>query len=186
MLHIFEIPQPAANAIGNELTPRELPLSGEARALWVAFHDEIERDMRRGGRLSEMQDVGSKAAEQAARIAGVLAIFDDPDAAAINADAMGRACILMRWYLGEALRLAAEHIIPEEIADAQSLLEWTRARGLQQVDAATLQKSGPGPVRRKERFYPAIGALEASGWFKPDEKATGKARRWIVSQEKAA
>ena len=78
MLKIFEIPQPAANAIGNELTPRELPLSIEARELWIAFHDEIERDMGKGGRFAEMQDVGSKSAEQAARIAGVLAIVDDP------------------------------------------------------------------------------------------------------------
>lgn len=181
MLKIFEIPQPAENTIGNELTPRELPLSPEARELWIAFHDEVERDMGKGGRFAEMQDVGSKSAEQAARIAGVLAIVDDPFAAEIGECAMARGCKLMHWYLGEALRLADAYLIPREVADAQTVLDWTRGRGLRQVDAATIQKSGPGPVRRKDRFDPAIEALLASGWFKPDEKANGKARRWIVT-----
>ena len=96
---------------------------------------------------------------------------------------MARACKLMHWYLGEALRLADAYLIPQEVADAQTVLDWTRGRCLRQVDAATIQKSGPGPVRRKDRFDPAIEALLSSGWFKPDEKATGKARRWIVTQE---
>ena len=52
MLDIFEIPVLASNALGNELTPRELPLSAEARELWVGLHDEIERDMRAGRRFS--------------------------------------------------------------------------------------------------------------------------------------
>ena len=68
--------------------------------------------MRAGRRFAELQDVAGKAAEQAGRIAGVLAIVDEPDAKDISADAMGRACILMRWYLGEAARLADEHFVP--------------------------------------------------------------------------
>ena len=178
-----EIPQPAANAQGNELTPRALALSPEAREVWIEFYNDVERDMGRGKRFAEMQDVASKAAEQAGRIAGVLAIVDDPDAKDIGADAMGRACILMHWYLSEALRLAEAYCVPQEVADAEAILDWTRGRGLRQVDAATIQKSGPGPVRRKDRFDPAIEALLASGWFKPDEKATGKAKRWVVTQE---
>lgn len=183
MLEIFEIPQPAANAQGNELTPRALALSPEAREVWIEFYNDVERDMGRGKRFAEMQDVASKAAEQAGRIAGVLAIVDDPDAKDIGADAMGRACILMHWYLSEALRLAEAYCVPQEVADAEAILEWTRARGRREVDAATIQKSGPGPLRRKDRFDPAIEALLASGWFKPDEKATGKAKRWVVTQE---
>ena len=185
MLTIFEIPQPAANAQGNELTPRSLALSPSARELWIEFYNEVERDMGKGRRFAEMQDVASKGAEQAARIAGVLAMVDDPYAADVGADAMGRACILMHWYLSEALRLAEAYCVPQEVADAEAVLEWARARGLRKVDAATIQKSGPGPVRRKDRFDPAIEALLASGWFMPDDKAAGKARRWIVTQEKA-
>jgi hypothetical protein len=184
MLDIFEIPQLAANAQGNELTPRELPLSPEAREIWIEFYNDVERDMGKGQRFAEIQDVGSKAAEQAARIAGVLAMVDDPYTDVLGADAMARGCELMRWYLGEALRLAEAYCVPQEVADAEAVLEWALARGVRQVDAATIQKSGPGPVRRKDRFDPAIEALLASGWFKPVDNSSGRVRRWIVTREK--
>ena len=164
------------------MTPRALGLSLEARKLWIDFHDEIERDMSGDGRFAELQDVGSKGAEQAARIAGVLAMVDDPRADVVSADAMARGCKLMRWHLAGALRLAAEYLIPQDAADAQAILNWVHARGLRIVDAATLQKSGPGPVRHKERFDPAIKALVAAGWFNPDPTAARKTRRWIVAQ----
>ena len=182
MLAIFEEPQLATNPQGNELTPRPLGLSPGARVLWIAFHDAIERDMSGDGRFAELQDVGSKGAEQAARIAGVLAMVDDPRADVISDDAMARGCALMRWHLAEAVRLADEYLIPQDVADAQAILNWVHARGLRIIDAATLQKSGPGPVRRKERFDPAIKALIAAGWFNADPTAAGKARRWIVVQ----
>jgi Protein of unknown function (DUF3987) len=182
MLAMFEEPQLATNPQGNELTPRPLGLSPGARVLWIAFHDAIERDMSGDGRFAELQDVGSKGAEQAARIAGVLAMVDDPRADIISDDAMARGCALMSWHLAEAVRLADEYLIPQDFADAQAILNWVHARGLRIVDAATLQKSGPGPVRHKERFDPAIKALVAAGWFNPDPTAARKTRRWIVAQ----
>ena len=181
MLAIFEAPQLAANAQGNELTPRALGLSPEARKIWIAFHDEVEHDMRPGARFAELRDVAGKAAEQAGRIAGVLAMVDDPYARVISADAMSRGCNLMLWYLIEALRLAEENRVPEDIADAEAILEWTRARGLRQVDAKTIQKSGPGPLRRKDRLDPAIDALMTTGWFIGSGKS-GKAREWLIVQ----
>ena len=35
----------------NELSPRVLPLSPEARVLWIAFSDEVEGQLVRGGAL---------------------------------------------------------------------------------------------------------------------------------------
>ena len=68
------------------------------------------------------------------------------------------------------------------LTHTEGILNWVHARGLRIIDAATLQKSGAGAVRRKERFDPAIKALIAAGWFKVDPTAAGKARRWIVVQ----
>ncbi len=183
MLEIFEAPQQAANAQGNELTPRVLDLSPEARKIWIAFHDETEGGMGETARFVELCDVAGKAAEQAARVAGVLTMIDDPHSCVISAGVMARGCRLMRWYLSEALRLTDEHHVPQEMTDAQTILKWIRVRGLRQVDAAAIQKSGPGPLRRKERLYPAIEALVEAGWLKLDETATGKARRWCVVRE---
>ncbi len=108
-----------------------------------------------------------------------MAIVDDPDAKAIEADAMERGCRLMRWYLSEALQLEEKYHLSEEEIDAQTILKWARARGLRRVDAADLQKSGPHRLRRKERFDPAIEVLVAKGLFQA-EAAPGKARSWRV------
>jgi hypothetical protein len=180
LLSVFEV-VPEAGDKPNELTPRALPLSPEALDVWVPFYDAVERDMGPGRRFAEMRDVAGKAGEQACRIAAILTIVDDgANADVIRPDAMSRACKLMHWYLNEALRLAEEYRVPQEVSDAQDILEWTRARGLRQVDAATLQKSGPGALRSKERFDPAIEVLLATGDFTPDPDAKGKARVWIV------
>ena len=66
----LESPAPAANGAGNELTPRALDFSPDAKAAWVAFHDAIEAAMAPDGALENLRDVGSKAAENAARCAG--------------------------------------------------------------------------------------------------------------------
>jgi Protein of unknown function (DUF3987)/Bifunctional DNA primase/polymerase, N-terminal len=180
ILEVFEAPQLCGDK-PNELTPSHLTLDPEARTIWIAFHNEVELDMAAGKRVARLKDVGAKASEQAARIAGVLTIVRDPYARVIRVEDMARGCTLMRWYLGEALRLAEEYIVPEEIVDAQAILDWVQERGLPHVDAATLQKSGPGPVRRRERFYPAIEALVAAGWFTP-AGAQGKARGWVIAR----
>jgi hypothetical protein len=181
MLSIFEEPLQAANDQGNELTPRALGLSAPARERWIAFRDEVERDMRPGGRFASLRDVAGKAAEQAARLAGVLTLVDNITARFISGDVMARGCDLMSWYLGEAVRMAEVTYVPPAIANAQLILDWIRARGLQEVDAATIQKIGPAAVRRKEQLDPAVEALVSHGWFKPT--GTGKARAWRVAQE---
>ena len=59
ILNLLERPAPAANAAGNELTPRVLALSAQAKAVWVFFHDRIRsghgsgRGSRRNSRRCE-------------------------------------------------------------------------------------------------------------------------------------
>ena len=84
----------AANEAGNELTPRALDFSPEAKAAWVAFHDGIEAAMAPDGALENLRDVGSKAAENAARIAGVLTIIENPEATIIDGETMASGCEL--------------------------------------------------------------------------------------------
>ena len=121
VLSLFETPALASNPAGNELTPRAMELSPEARELWIEFHDAVETAMRPDGALAALRDVAGKAAEQAGRIAGVLQIMDDAGATDIGADAMERACELTDWHLSEAARLASEALIPPDIRDAQNL-----------------------------------------------------------------
>jgi hypothetical protein len=69
VLGLLECPASAANEAGNELTPRAIELSTEAKDAWVAFHDQIESAMAQESALEYLRDVAGKAAENAARIA---------------------------------------------------------------------------------------------------------------------
>lgn len=177
VLSIFEAPALASNSAGNELTPRALDLSPEAREFWIEFHNSVEKAMRLDGPLALLRDVAGKAAEQAGRIAGVLQIVDGVNATSIGADAIGRACQLADWHLLEATRLASEALIPSVIRDAQILLDWLHRKGLGAVAAAQLQKEGPGAMRRKTRLDPALASLVEHGWLVPIDVSR---RAWRV------
>lgn len=49
------------------LTPPTLPMTVEAKAAWVGFHDAIESELASGGELYDVRDVASKSADNAAR-----------------------------------------------------------------------------------------------------------------------
>ena len=151
LLNVFEVVPSTGDKL-NELVLRALPLSAAALKVWVPFYNDVERDMVPGRRFAEMKDVAGKAGEQACRIAGVLTIVEDgADADEIGVDAMARACKLMRWYLGEALRLAEAYCVPQEVADAEKILKWCRDRYLPQSPPPPCRKR-PGAVRSKERL----------------------------------
>ncbi len=182
MLAIFETPALASGKAANELAPRPLELSPEAREVWIAFHDAVEVAMRPDGLLAGSRDVAGKAAEQAGRMAGVLQIIDDASATAIEADAMMHACEVADWHLREATRLASEALIPPSIRDAGILLDWLHKKGLGTITAAILQKAGPGPLRRKTRLDPALDALKEHGWLIPVDISR---RAWRVEGRRA-
>jgi putative DNA primase/helicase len=54
------------------LNPSMLSLSRDAKAAWVAFHDEIEVELRNGGELYDVRDVASKTADNAVRLAALF------------------------------------------------------------------------------------------------------------------
>lgn len=180
ILTIFEAPTSVSNSAGNELEPRELVFSSDARRLWIEFHDTVEAAMRPDGLLAALCDVAGKGAEQAARIAGVLQIVEDVNSVQIKSEAMCRAAMIADWYLGEAARLASEAVIPQATRDARNLLDWLHARHPEVVTAADLQKSGPAPLRRKARLDPALAELEAHGWLVANSISR---RAWRVERE---
>ncbi|PJN95518.1 hypothetical protein CNY89_08025 [Amaricoccus sp. HAR-UPW-R2A-40] len=71
-----------------ELTPRLLPLMGQARRLLVAFSDAVEAAQAPGGAYAHVTAYASKAAEQAARIAGVLTLWENVWEQELSAEAM--------------------------------------------------------------------------------------------------
>jgi Protein of unknown function (DUF3987) len=107
----------------NELDPRALPLPAEARSLWIEWADECDAAMGRGGELEAISAFANKLPEQAARVAGVLALVDDLDVAEIDHEHLARAIKLIQHYAAEAARLARAGGNPD-LQLAARLLEW--------------------------------------------------------------
>jgi hypothetical protein len=68
--------QPLATDERNSLTPPVLDLSPGARAEWVRFHDQVERELGARGRLRAVRDVAAKAAENVARLAALFHVLE--------------------------------------------------------------------------------------------------------------
>jgi Protein of unknown function (DUF3987) len=67
--------------------------------------NRIETAMAPEGALENLRSVDSRAAENAAGIAGVRTIIENPEATIIEGEAMTSACELAAWYVPEAPRL---------------------------------------------------------------------------------
>ncbi|WP_312844138.1 DUF3987 domain-containing protein [Diaphorobacter nitroreducens] len=135
-----------AEGDGYELKPRDLGLSPEARALWIAFYNEIERQQANGSELEGARPFASKAAEHAARIAGIITLVEDPTASTIAGQAMDGAIQLTAFYLTEHLRLTGAGRQERHDGALRALLHWLQERGALVAKKDVLQRS-PRAIR---------------------------------------
>ncbi len=164
-----------------ELLPRTLSLSQAARERLIAFSDDIERRQAHGGDLAHVSGFGSKAAEQACRIAGVLTLWESLKATEVSAKAMECGCELALFYLGEAVRLVDGAIISEQINRAETLRRWLLETWKEpEVLLRDVLRLGPNSLRESPKAQAALMLLENHGWVMVLDRGTvvrGKARR---------
>ena len=182
---ILETPMPMDPAT-RELQPRKLPLDPGARDLLADFADAIERAQARRGDLAHIRGTASKAAEQAARIAGVLTLWRDLEALAVPAAEMAPAIYLAQFYLSEAARLASAATISAEIDATEALRLWLLESWTErEVLARDVVQFGPNRLRETPKARAALQLLERHGWLEPLDPGTvvrGAARKeaWVV------
>lgn len=148
----------------NELDPPVLQLSPEAVDHWRQFHDFVESAMKPGGRFSTVHAWASKTPEQAARIAGVLTVFEQPDAAEIDAETMDRGIELALWHLGEAVRLVGTAAISPVTRNAEALLAWAHEKDHRLLYSTLALNSGPSCLREAKTFREAMEELVRANW----------------------
>ncbi len=150
-----------------ELTPRLLKLSPDALQMLACFGDEMEMAQAPGARFSAVTGFASKAAEQAARIAGVLTAWQDLNANAVEAETMAKAIVLARFYLGEALRLIDAANVSEEIERAEALRAWLLEKWQHEdiTFSEILQRAPIRSLREKPAADAAIEMLVNAGWI---------------------
>ncbi len=156
-----------------ELKPQTLQLTPEARGLLADFSDAIEAAQAPGGDLAHITGTASKAAEQAARIAGVLTLWHDLEAVKVEARDMANAIDLAQFYLSEASRLANAALVSSEIDKAENLRRWLLESWPEaDVLVRDVVRLGPNPLRESPKARAALGVLEKHGWLVPLESGT--------------
>jgi hypothetical protein len=153
---------------GRSLKPRLLKLSPQARVVLTQYADEVEAESGPGRAFSHLTGTASKAAEQAARISGVLTLWDDLSAEAVSFATMIDAIELARFYLSEASRLSSASTISEEIADAEKLRLWLLSSwGEADIAKSEVLQFGPACCRESGKADHAAALLERHGWLIP-------------------
>ena len=156
-----------------ELQPRCLPLSESAREALVRFSDSVERSQCPGGDMAHLTGTASKAAEQAARIAGVLTLWRDLDAVEVEPADMANAIELARFYLLEAVRLADAAQISAEISQAEKLKRWLLETFKEpEVMVRDVVGRGPNSLRETPKARAVMKLLEKHGWLAPLDAGT--------------
>lgn len=164
------------------LEPRHLSLAPEARALLIRFADAIEVQQAPGGDLESVTGTASKAAEQAARIAGVLTLWRDLTAAAVTARDMADAITLAQYYLAEAVRLADASTVSSDIDRAEALRKWL-LEGWTEREVLVRDVLRLAPIRalrESPKARSSLAILERHGWLVPLDPGTvvrGAARK---------
>jgi hypothetical protein len=161
LLGLMEAPLPLVEGKPNELKPRAITLAADAKHLWVAFHDSIEQQI--STELSPIRGLANKAAEHAARIAGVLALLEDMHAVEVRQSDLAAAIALVEHYLAEALRLYESGLADPTILRAEGLLAWLQTWDEPLVGLPEIYQRGPGAIRDAKLARALVRVLEDHG-----------------------
>ena len=162
------------------LDPQVLELTDDARAMLIAFHDEVEQRLAPSGELSSIRGFGSKMAEHAGRLAAVLAVYGDPETTEVGAEAMANGIELAKHYASEMQRLADGARVAPDLKLARQLLAWWQAEGKPKRHLAEIYQRGPNQLRDAATAKRILSILEESGWvtrLPPKTVLDGMARK---------
>lgn len=110
---------PTLNENGG-IEPKMLDFRPDAKKAWIDFHDEVERELRQDGTMSDLKDVASKAADNVARIAALFYLFEYSEGG-ISKEFVESAAVIVTWHLYEAKRFLMQIATPTHIAQAVKL-----------------------------------------------------------------
>lgn len=141
-------------------------LTPTARELWIGFADSIEKQLGSEGALNRVRGFANKAAEHAARIAGVLEIISNPDRREINTVALAAAIEAVEFYLSEAVRLYESAQTNVDVQKAARLLYWLHNSWTESlISLVEIYQRGPRDFRDKKDASEAVSILADHLWL---------------------
>ncbi|ATQ84448.1 hypothetical protein KSH_00640 [Moraxella osloensis] len=156
---------PPQTEITRDITGKEvrfnMPFADQqARQTLANFQDEIEGRQAKGRALEYLRAFASRMAENASRIASLMAFFDCQKS--VSVDYLERAFMLVEYSIAERLRYLEAK--PTEKTDSQKLIDWIvkqcKVKGVTQLSYADTQsKVNPKHLRAKANFELCINVL---------------------------
>ena len=140
-------------------------LTSEAKAKWIKFHDDVERELAPNGEMTETRDVASKAADNVARLAALFHLFEQGSPTGqISAEHIASAATIVSWHLYEARRFLGEVALPRHSDNALKLdawlVSWCRQNGKAEISTTEVLQRGPNAIRRKQTLDDTLQALK--------------------------
>lgn len=146
-----------------KLTPPLLSLNSEAKAEWIRYHDDIEKQLCSSGTFYDIRDVASKSAENAARVAALFRVFTEGGSHEISPEYFTNAARLALWHLNESRRFFGDLVLPSALDHAAKLDKWLLAYCKKEltnrVGKSILLTLGPSSLREKTALDAAINIL---------------------------
>ena len=183
---LLKRPMPLKEGTRNELSPRRLRLSSEAELMWIAFSDEVEAKLAPGREYQPISGFAAKLPEHAARLAGVLTVYRDPDAKEVDGETMANGITLARHYARNRLRLHGATLLNAELLKAEELLEWLCGKWHAEhgaiISLPEIVRLGPNSIRETGTARRLTVMLEQHGYLKKLDKPAevmGKKRREV-------
>jgi hypothetical protein len=139
-----------------QLAPMAMRMTDDARAIWLDWTDEVERQSAPGGLLVPIVSLANKAGEHAARLAGTMAAFQYLNGTGhkdvIEVEDMRCGLELMNYYLGQTLGLLGTlDDETEESRDYELLDKWVQEWGMTEAFVCYTNIANDGPRRLRKR-----------------------------------
>jgi hypothetical protein len=192
VLRIMEEQYPLVPDKQNELAPREVPFSAEAKATFWQFADAVEKEMAAGGEYESIRSFAAKLPEHAARLGATIAAYRDLRVAELRVEDFQRGMQIAVWYASEAKRLCNVGVSSSDpsvqmIPRAQKLLVWLHEGWKKPVvTLRDIYLYGPNSVRDRKTATDQTNILVAHGWLTPIDTRRRDTLKWGVVQRLAA
>ncbi|MEW8288238.1 MAG: DUF3987 domain-containing protein, partial [Candidatus Thiodiazotropha endolucinida] len=172
-----------------------------AHNAWVEYYNSVEKELGVYGEYELVKDVGSKSAENAARIACVFQVWAEGAGGKITIDHMMSGIAVAGWHLTEAARIFFDANKLQEISDADQMSHWlishaatlTRKEGTPLMDEqgrvspAEILRYGPHQLRNQQRRDQAFIELMADGinhirYIKEGKRKLVQVNPWLLNK----
>lgn len=156
-----------AESSSTELDPRVITMSDDARCLWIEFHDDVEEQAGKEDGTSGIRSLLNKLPEHAARLAAVLALFEDVNVRTLEGRHMFQGKLLAEHYAGEARRMSEAAHVSAPLKKAQALLDWLQNSWSESIVSIPDMCQGTRIAKDKKVAVSLCKILEDYGWLKP-------------------